>query len=66
MITQDEIAKCWRPEDVITLIAQKRQQLKRQISKCFMVTDSLATSEKEGKKILSNIIDDVLGVEGEK
>jgi hypothetical protein len=56
MITQDDIKKCWRPEDVITLITQKRKQLKKKITS----TSTWRFSD------VNALIDNVFGVEDKK
>ena len=59
MITQREIRKCWRPEDVITLLTQKRQQLIEELDKGIILN-------RFEKPVVFKIVREVLGVEGEK
>ena len=62
MITQEEIKSCWRPEDVITLIVQKRQQLKEKIS-ATCPRSSYGIKQADVNYILT-LVDDVMCVEG--
>ena len=70
MITKEEIAKCWRPEDVITLLTRKRQQLKEKVKLTFMragITDKKVVHLlAEHRGYVLEAIDKMLCVEGEK